>query len=65
MNTADQERLGRFGILKLLPRMNILGILLGDFLILIGAASGGWVAELWRYWREHASRPRANDVARE
>ena len=65
MNTADQERLGRFGILKLLPRMNILGILLGDFLILMGAASGGWVAELWRYWRGHASRPRANDVARE
>ena len=50
---------------SVLPRMNILGILLGDFLILVGAASGGWVAELWRYWRGQASRPRANDVARE
>ena len=65
LSTAEQERLGRFGILKLLPRMNILGILLGDFLILIGAASGGWVAELWRYWREHASRPITDDVTRE
>lgn len=34
-----------------LPRMNIMGILLGDFLILTGAASGGWIAELWRHWR--------------
>ena len=65
MNTSGGERLGRFGVLKVLPRMNILGILLGDFLILTGAASGGWVAELWRYWRGQASRPRADDVARE
>lgn len=64
-NTLGGERLGRFGVLKVLPRMNIPGILLGDFLILISAASGGWVAELWRYWRGHASRPRANETTRE
>ncbi len=40
-----------------LPRMNILGILLGDFLILVGAASGGWVAEVWRYWRGRRTGP--------
>ncbi len=51
--------------LSVLPRMNILGILLGDFLILIGAASGGWVAELWRHWRGQASRPRTDEVTRE
>ena len=49
---------------SVLPRMNMLGILLGDFLIMIGAASGGWVAELWRYWRGQAGQPGTSDVAR-
>ncbi|MAG34994.1 MAG: hypothetical protein CL878_01895 [Dehalococcoidia bacterium] len=40
-----------------LPRMNMLGILLGDLLIMTGAATGGWIAELWRYRRGKRADP--------
>ena len=39
---------------KVLPRMNMRGILLGDLLLLTAAATGGWLAELWRQWRTRA-----------